>query len=75
MQPIFDEMIRMQQEKVFACARKIVPYVTADDVLQPNDFPELENNPYFRYEEGVLEGMMTAQMAFFAHQKETPKKT
>jgi hypothetical protein len=28
--------------------------------MQPNDFPELENHPFFRYEEGVLEGLQSA---------------
>ena len=32
-------------------------------LMQPNDFPDLENNPLFRYEEGVLEGLLTARMA------------
>jgi hypothetical protein len=66
MEKLFDELVEMQQKKVLSLARKIVPYVTADDVLQPNDFPELENNPLFRYEEGILEGLMTARMAYLA---------
>jgi hypothetical protein len=67
---LFDELIQMQQEKVMACALRIVPSLTADDLLQPNDFPQLENHPYFRYEEGVLEGLQTARMAFLAKMKE-----
>lgn len=70
MRHIFDQLIQLQQEKVFSCARRIISNITPDDILQPNDFPELENNTYFRYEEGVLEGLMTARMAFFADQKE-----
>lgn len=64
MQKLFDELISMQQKKVLSCARRIIPHLTTDDVLQPNDFPELELNPHFRYEEGVLEGLMTARMAY-----------
>ena len=45
------------------CAKRIVPTIIEDDLLQPNDFPELENNPHFRYEEGVLSGMMSVQAA------------
>lgn len=66
MQQLFDELIQAQQEKILACARQIIPYITADDILQPNDFPELENHPYFRYEEGVLEGLMSARAAYLA---------
>ncbi len=29
------------------CAEQIVPNITEDDLLQPNDFPLLENHPHF----------------------------
>ena len=61
---MFDELITLQRKKVLNCALRILPHLTEDDILQPNDFPELEMNPHFRYEEGVLEGLMTAQMAY-----------
>lgn len=70
MEALFDELIAAQQAKLLACARQIVPQLTTDDLLQPNDFPELERHPYFRYEEGVLEGLMTARMAYLALLKE-----
>lgn len=66
MEDLFEELIEMQKKKVKAVALKLIPHLTDDDLLQPNDFPILENHPYFRYEEGVLEGLMTAQMAYFA---------
>ncbi len=71
---IFDELMHKQQEKLLQCARCIIPTVTTDDLLQPNDFPELENHPYFRYEEGVLEGILTARMAYLASQQEDKKE-
>lgn len=55
------EAIEGQQAKTLSLARRIVPHVTADDILQPNDFPELENHPEFRYEEGVMHGLMAAE--------------
>jgi hypothetical protein len=61
---MFDELIALQRKKVLNCALRILPHLTEDDILQPNDFPQLEMNPHFRYEEGVLEGLMTAQMAY-----------
>jgi len=69
MEEVFDELIRLQQIKIKTCAESIIPNLTEDDLLQPNDFPALENNPYFRYNEGVLEGLMTARMAYLAHSK------
>lgn len=63
MEKLFDELVKGQQERMLKMAREFVPYITPDDLLQPNDFPCLENNPLFRYEEGVLEGLLTARMA------------
>ncbi len=63
---LLDELITGQEDKLLACAVALVPHVTADDILQPNDYPELENHPYFRYEEGVLKGLQTARMALLA---------
>lgn len=63
---ILEEMIQTQRQVLLKCARRIVPAATSDDILQPNDFPELENHPYFRFEEGVLSGLLSAQMALRA---------
>lgn len=55
-----EDLIAQQQTNLFKLAQEIIPNITADDLLQPFDFPELESNPYFRYEEGVLAGMLCA---------------
>ncbi len=57
------DIVDGQQKKVLSCARRIIPTLTTDDVLQPNDYPELENHPEFRYEEGALEVAITAVTA------------
>lgn len=67
---LFDELVSSQQERLLACAKGIVPQVTPEDLLQPNDFIQLESHPLFRYEEGVLEGLLTARMAFLAREAE-----
>lgn len=67
---ICEEMVRVQEERVFRCAERIVPHVTKDDILQPNDFPELENHPHFRYEEGVLEGLRTVFVGLSVRKRE-----
>lgn len=66
LEELFDELIKHQEEKLLKIARSIVPNATSDDILQPNDYPELENHPYFRYEEGLLKGLHTAKMAVMA---------
>ncbi|HSX38533.1 MAG TPA: hypothetical protein VLE95_06855 [Chlamydiales bacterium] len=61
---LFDELIENQKQHLLKEARRIIPHVTEDDILQPNDFPELEMHPLFRYEEGVLHGFQAAKAAF-----------
>ena len=70
MEQLFDELIEGQRKKLFKFAQAIIPNITGDDLLQPNDFPVLENHPLFRYEEGVLEGLLTARMAYLARKKD-----
>ncbi len=61
-----EEMIEQQKRKLFSVASEIRPNLTEDDLLQPNDFPSLEYNPHFRYEEGILAGLQSARAAFLA---------
>ena len=70
MEALFDSLVEAQKAKVLACAQRIIPTITPEDLLQPNDFPELEFHPHFRYEEGILEGLATARMAYLAVQAE-----
>ncbi len=60
---LLDEICEAQHEKVLKCGRTFVPNLTSEDALQPCDYPELELNPHFRYEEGVLEGVQTVKAA------------
>lgn len=66
---VFTELISHQQSKLLECAQKIVPNITADDLLQPNDFLALENNPLFRYEEGILAGLQAARISLITEIK------
>lgn len=65
---LLDELIEGQKKALLRTAQSILPHVIYDDLLQPNDFPELENHPFFRYEEGVLHGMQAAKAALLASQ-------
>lgn len=65
---LLDELIAQQKTKLLGVARRIVPNVTEDDLLQPNDFPQLEFHPHFRYEEGILDGLMVARTALLVEQ-------
>ncbi len=63
---LLDALIEGQKQTLLKTAKSILPHVIGDDLLQPNDFPELENHPFFRYEEGVLHGMQAAKAAMQA---------
>ncbi len=65
-QTCLKELILGQQNQLLQCGRRLIPNLTPEDLLQPNDFNELEFHPIFRYEEGILAGMQTVQMALQA---------
>ncbi len=67
---VLDEIILYQKEKLLKVAKEIIPHAVEDDLLQPFDFPELERDPGFRHEEGVLEGLLTAATALRVHSNE-----
>lgn len=69
-----DEMVDQQKKHLLKIGRQVIPYLTPDDILQPNDFPELESDPVFRYEEGLLAGLQSMRMALFALEKEEAEK-
>lgn len=60
---LFDQMIAQQRAKVLAIARALNPRITGDDILSPEDFPELAADPRFAYEDGLLAGLISAQIA------------
>ena len=64
-----DQMVEEQKRSLLNLGRRIVPRLTPEDVLQPNDFPELEENPVFRYEEGILAGLQSVQIALKSLEK------
>lgn len=63
---LLDERIEQQKKTLLKTAERIMPGIVEDDLLQPNDFPALELHPYFRYEEGVLAGLLEARAALLA---------
>jgi hypothetical protein len=60
----FEKMIQQQRAKVLRLAQEAVPAIGPEDVLNPHDFPELKAHPTFEYEDGLLAGLLSAQMAF-----------
>ena len=69
MHKVLDELIELQEKVLLKTARRILPNITPDDLMQPNDFPELELHPHFRHEEGILDGLRMAKTALFSKGK------
>jgi len=67
---LLEEMIVRQRDKVLAIARRVEPTATFDDTLQPHDNPKISGNPIFQYEDGLLAGLIAAQMAIRARLRE-----
>lgn len=70
MRKLADEISEQQGKKLLAMGRRIVPTLTPEDMLQPNDYPELDNHPEFRYEEGILAGINSLKIALQARHNE-----
>lgn len=63
---ILDQMIAQQRAKVLRIARDYAPQATPEDILNPHDIPELAKAPLFHFEDGLLAGLLSAQMALRA---------
>jgi hypothetical protein len=63
---LLDRMIDQQRAKVLKLAREALPHLSAEDVLNPFDFPQLKAHPTFEYEDGILAGLISAQIALRA---------
>lgn len=60
---LFNELIDQQQCKVLNLARERIKHLTGDDINNPQDYSILREDPVFNYEDGILTGLLTAQMA------------
>ena len=63
LEPVLENMIAQQRAKVLKLAREAVPHLSPEDVMNPYDFPELKAHPTFEYEDGILAGLVSAQIA------------
>jgi hypothetical protein len=71
------EMIEHQREKVLKRARAIMPDCTFEDVLNPDGVEPLRGDPAFNYEDGLLAGLISAQIGlrarvFLPHRRGEP---
>lgn len=61
-----EELLRImeegQRQKVVELARRLKPGLTAEDVRNPHDFPEL-SDPDWHFEDGQLAGIQAVRFA------------
>jgi hypothetical protein len=69
---LLDDMEELQRQKVVSLARRLKPGLTAEDLRNPHDFPEL-SDPDWHYEDGVLTGIQSVATALRARAGESPR--
>lgn len=72
---VLEQSIKQQQERLLEKGREVEPNLTPDDVLQPCDFPHLEADGEFRYEEGYLHGLLAAKALYFSWKNADEEKS
>ena len=63
---VLTEMIDQQRAKVLRVAHDYAPRATPEDLMNPHDIPELARAPIFHFEDGILAGLISAQIALRA---------
>ena len=64
-----DNMIGFQQKKLIKLAREMIPHLTPEDIRNPQDFPQLEKDVLFNYEDGILNGLMSVRTSYLSYLK------
>ncbi len=59
---LLDEMEQTQAAKVIELARRLKPGLTAEDIRNPHDFPDLDD-PDWHFEDGQLAGIQSVRFA------------
>jgi hypothetical protein len=59
---LIEEMEEAQKRKVIDLARRLKPGLTAEDIRNPHDFPDLDD-PDWHFEDGQLTGIQSVRFA------------
>lgn len=66
---VLERMIEDQRRKLLALARRLVPDLTPEDLLQPHNHPSIAAHPDFNFEDGILAGYLAALAALRAQRQ------
>lgn len=59
---LLEQMEEAQKHKVIELARRLKPGLTAEDIRNPHDFPDLDD-PDWHFEDGQLTGIQSVRFA------------
>jgi hypothetical protein len=71
---LLSAMEQLQSRKVIELARRLCPTLTAEDIRNPHDFPELADFDW-HFEDGQLAGLQSAMTAVRALQQRILSET
>lgn len=63
LEELLSNMHQQQVDKAARQARRIRPDLTAEDLLNPDNFSEVISDPNFMYEDGQAAGILSAKIA------------
>jgi hypothetical protein len=63
-------MVAQQEAKVLRLGRTLVATLTAEDLRNPQDFPVLVASAAFNFEDGILAGLRSAEIAVRARRRD-----
>lgn len=70
---LLDQMEDGQRKKVLELARRLVPGLTAEDIRNPHDFPDLAD-PDWHFEDGQLSGIQAVRFAVVGLRNEAEER-
>jgi hypothetical protein len=63
---LLEGMIEAQRDRLLQLARRLIPDLTPEDLLQPHNHPALVASPEFNFEDGILAGYLAVRAALRA---------
>lgn len=63
LEELLEEMHQQQRAKAKTYAHRIRPDLSEEDLLNPDNFPEIMSDPSYVYEDGIAAGILSAKMA------------
>ncbi len=60
---LLSDLHSKQVAKSLSAAKKLIPELTPEDILNPDSFAALQNDRAFIYEDGIAAGILSAKIA------------